>query len=196
MRIMFTVQGDGRGHMTQAIAAAQTLERHGHEVVAVTVGTNPSRTIPEFFRRAFGGQLTPLASPGFAFHGGRGVAALATLRQAASGVGRYRQSLATLAHTIEQAQPDLIVNFLEPLQGLFNLLRPHPIPVISVGHHFMLGHPDFVRTRQFAFQQWTMRQYVGLAGALDEAGAVVLSGSVPAGAAPLRLSALAAERGL
>ena len=118
------------------------------------------------------------------------------MRQAASGVGRYRQSLATLAHTIEQAQPDLIVNFLEPLQGLFNLLRPHPIPVISVGHHFMLGHPDFVRTRQFAFQQWTMRQYVGLAGALDEAGAVVLSGSVPAGAAPLRLSALAAERGL
>jgi uncharacterized protein (TIGR00661 family) len=162
---MFTVQGDGRGHMTQAIAAAQTLESHGHEVVAVTVGTNPSRTIPEFFRQAFAGRVTPIASPGFSFHGGRGVATIATLRQALAGLGRYRESLATIAGTIEGAQPDLIVNFLEPLMGVFNLLRPHRIPVISVGHHFMLGHPDFVRSRQFALPQWSMRQYVRLAGA-------------------------------
>jgi len=162
---MFTVQGDGRGHTTQAIAAAQTLERHGHEVVAVTIGTNPSRTIPEFFRRAFGGQLTTIASPGFSMPGGRGVATLATLGQAVRGLGRYRKSLAAIASTIACTQPDLIVNFLEPLMGLFNLLRPHPVPVVSVGHHFMLGHPDFVRSRQFALQQWTMRRYVGLAGA-------------------------------
>ena len=62
MKIMFTVQGDGRGHMTQAIAAVQTCERHGHEVVAVTIGMNPGRTIPDFFRQAFGGQLTPIAT--------------------------------------------------------------------------------------------------------------------------------------
>jgi len=151
--------------MTQAIAAAQTLEGYGHEVVVVTIGTNPSRTIPDFFRRAFGSQLTPLPSPGFSMRGGKGVATLATLRQAVSGLGRYRQSLSTLASTIECRQPDLILNFLEPLMGLFNLLRPHPVPVVSVGHHFMLGHPDFVRSRQFALQQWTMRRYVGLAGA-------------------------------
>lgn len=165
MKIMFTVQGDGRGHMTQAIAAAQTLERQGHEIAAVTIGANPSRTIPEFFRQAFDGRLTPIASPGFSFHRGRAVATLATLRQAVSGLGRYRASLAAIARLIERAQPNLIVNFLEPLLGLFNLLRPHPVPVLSVGHHFMLGHPDFVRSRHFALQQWTMRQYVRLAGA-------------------------------
>ncbi len=165
MRVIFTVQGDGRGHMTQAIAAAQALEHHGHEVVAVTIGTNPSRTIPEFFRQAFGGRLIHMASPGFSFHGRRGVATLATLRQAIRGLGGYRASLATLARTIERTQPDLIVNFLEPLMGLFNLVHPHPIPVLAVGHHFMLGHPEFVRSRRFAFQQWTMQQYVRLAGA-------------------------------
>jgi len=165
MKIMFAVQGEGRGHMTQAIAAAQTLEGHGHEVVAVTIGTSSSRTIPDFFRRAFGGQLTPIASPGFAMRGGKGVATLATLRQAVCGMGLYRESLATLASLIESSQPDLILNFLEPLVGLFNLVRPHSTPVVSVGHQFMLGHPDFVRSRQFALQQWTMRQYVALAGA-------------------------------
>jgi len=165
MKIMFTVQGDGRGHMTQAIAAAQILEREGHEIVAVTVGSNPSRTLPEFFRREFGDRLKSIASPGFSFQGGKGVATLATLRQAISGWDRYRQSLAVIAATIERTQPDLILNFLEPLTGLFNLLRPHRIPVISVGHQFMLGHPEFIHCSKLAFQQWTMRQYVGLAGA-------------------------------
>jgi len=165
MKIMFTVQGDGRGHMTQAIAAAQMLERHGHEIVAVTVGTNPSRTVPEFFKREFAGRLKPIASPGFCFKGGGGVATLATLRQAGSGVAHYRKSLATIGRTIERTQPDLLVNFLEPLTGVFNVLRPHRVPVISVGHQFMLSHPEFVRCNKFAFQQWTMRKYVDLTGA-------------------------------
>src|SRR5215472_10711336 len=99
MKIMFTVQGDGRGHMTQAIAAAQILEPQGHEIVAVTIGSNPSREIPLFFRHVFGGKLTSIPSPGFTFQGARGVAILATLRQVLSGVGGYRASLGTLART-------------------------------------------------------------------------------------------------
>src|SRR5579872_5903580 len=165
MKIIFTVQGDGRGHMTQAIAAAQTLEREGHEIVAVTVGTNPVRNIPELFSREFGDRLRPIDSPGFSFQGARGVATLATLRQAISGLDRYRRSLAAIEATIERTQPDLVINFLEPLTGLFNLLHPHRVPVISVGHQFMLGHPEFVQCSKFALQQWMMRQYVRLAGA-------------------------------
>jgi uncharacterized protein (TIGR00661 family) len=165
MKIMFTVQGDGRGHMTQAIAAAQTLENYGHELVAVTIGTNPSRSIPEFFCQAFGDRLIRIESPGFSFRGRRSVATLPTLRQALSGLGDYRKSLAILSRTIERTQPDLLINFLEPLTGLFNLVRPHRIPVVSVGHHFMVGHPDFVRSQRFWLQQWMMRQYVNLAGA-------------------------------
>lgn len=162
---MFTVQGDGRGHMTQAIAAAQTLEPQGHRVVAVTIGTNPGRTVPEFFRKAFEVPLTPIASPGFSLRGGRGVATLATLRQAVAGLGTYHRSLRVLGRLIEQVQPDVILNFLEPLMGVFNVIHPHPTPVISVGHHFMLGHPAFVRSRRFPVQQWSMRHYVRLAGA-------------------------------
>jgi len=165
MRIVFTVQGDGRGHMTQAIAAAQRLERQGHEVVAVTVGTNPTRTLPEFFRKSFGDRLRPMASPGFVFQGARGVAPLATARQVLGGFGRYWESLVTIGKVIEETQPELIVNFLEPLMGVYNLLHPHQIPVVAVGHQFMLGHPEFVRCKQFALQQWTMRRYVSLAGA-------------------------------
>jgi uncharacterized protein (TIGR00661 family) len=165
MKLMFTVQGDGRGHMTQAIAASKMFEREGHEIVAVTVGANPSRTIPEFFPREFGDRLIPIASPGFSFQRARGVATLATLRQAVESRTCYRRSLGAIRAAIERTKPDLIVNFLEPLMGVYNLLRRHPIPVVSVGHQFMLGHPEFVRCAKFAFQRWTMRQYVRLAGA-------------------------------
>jgi hypothetical protein len=79
-KIMFRAQGNGRGDMTRAISDAQTFEREGHEIVALTVGTNPSRTIPEFFARESGDRLRPIASPGVAFQRGRGVATLATLR--------------------------------------------------------------------------------------------------------------------
>ena len=165
MKILFTVQGDGRGHMTQAIAAAQILEQHGHEVVAVTVGKNPSRTIPEFFVNRFGDRLKPIASPGFSFQGGKGVAPLATLRQAISGANRYRASLAIIGNLFAQTRPDLIINFLEPLMGMFNLRHAHHVPVICVGHQFMLEHPEFIRCAKFRFQQWTMRRYVRLTGA-------------------------------
>ncbi|MGH7970629.1 MAG: glycosyltransferase family protein [Limisphaerales bacterium] len=165
MRILLTVQGDGRGHMTQAIASSQALERHGHEVVGVTIGTNSSRSIPDFFWQAFSDRLTPLASPGFSFRGGRAVATVGTLRQLVMGSGMYWQSIRTLGTLIEKLQPDLILNFLEPLVGIFNLLRPHRVAVISVGHHFMVDHPAFVQSRKFIVQQWAMRRYVRLSGA-------------------------------
>src|SRR5262249_48177972 len=93
------------------------------------------------------------------------VSTLATLRQVAAGLGRYRQSLASLVTLLDRTQPDLIVNFLEPMIGVLNLLRPHATPVVSVGHQFMLGHPEFVRSARFGLQQWARRRSVGLAGA-------------------------------
>src|SRR5579883_441770 len=165
MKILFAVQGDGRGHMTQAIAAAGLLERHGHEIVAVTVGTNPSRTIPDFFAKEFGDRLLPVCSPGFSFRCGKGVTTAGTILQAFQNRKGYRQSLSTIQDAIEKKRPDLIINFLEPLIGALNLIRPHGVPVISVGHQFMLWHPQFVRCTRFALQRWFMRRYVGLTGA-------------------------------
>ena len=165
MKIMFAVQGDGRGHMTQAIAASHLLEAEGHEIVAVTVGTNPSRKLPDFFTQAFGERVIPIESPGFSFQAGKGVTTAGTLRQAVVGLHRYRQSLRILQATLDKTQPDLLINFLEPLVGVFNLLHRHPVPAISVGHQYMLEHPEFVRCRKFALQQWTMRHYVRLTGA-------------------------------
>ncbi len=155
------VEGDVAGAATKPACQRGVLGQPGAQ------RPRPACQADKYALGHLGGRLTSIASPGFCLQGGRGVATLATLRQAVSGLGRYRESLAAIAGAIESTQPDLILNFLEPLMGVFNLLRPHPIPVVSVGHHFMLGHPEFVRSRQFALPRWTMRQYVRLAGALS-----------------------------
>ncbi len=40
MKMMFCVLGEGRGHMTQAMAVKEIVEAAGHQVVAVTLGAS------------------------------------------------------------------------------------------------------------------------------------------------------------
>ena len=49
MRFLFVVQGEGRGHLTQAISLGEMLRRHGHEVVEVLVGKCSNRELPASF---------------------------------------------------------------------------------------------------------------------------------------------------
>mgnify|MGYP006923434383 CR=1 FL=1 len=44
MKFLFIVQGEGRGHFTQAITLEEMLLRNGHEVVEVLVGKSSTRT--------------------------------------------------------------------------------------------------------------------------------------------------------
>ena len=50
MKFIFVVQGEGRGHATQAIALQERLQDSGHEVVKVFYGTSPHRPIADFVK--------------------------------------------------------------------------------------------------------------------------------------------------
>jgi UDP:flavonoid glycosyltransferase YjiC (YdhE family) len=47
-KFVFTVQGEGRGHLTQAISFTQIAQEAGHEVVGYAVGSFQGRKIPSF----------------------------------------------------------------------------------------------------------------------------------------------------
>ena len=38
MKVLFIIQGEGRGHLTQAMTMERLLMSHGHEVVGMLVG--------------------------------------------------------------------------------------------------------------------------------------------------------------
>lgn len=48
MKVLFIIQGEGRGHLTQAMTMERLLMSHGHEVVGMLVGKSESRKLPAF----------------------------------------------------------------------------------------------------------------------------------------------------
>ena len=48
-KFILAVQGEGRGHMTQAISMYELLIENGHTVCAVILGSSGKRDIPQFF---------------------------------------------------------------------------------------------------------------------------------------------------
>lgn len=121
--------------------------------------------MPAFFEDAFAGRVRPIASPGFAIAKGRGVSLVRSLTSVIARSPSFRQSFGTIHETVTAVQPDLIVNFLEPLLGVYNVIRRHRVPVLAVGHQFMLDHPVFVQDRKWSLDRMGMSAYVRLAGA-------------------------------
>ena len=62
---VFIVQGEGRGHMSQSIALKEYLEKAGHLVEAVFVGTPNAASLPDYFRDHFPNRIRIFQSPYF-----------------------------------------------------------------------------------------------------------------------------------
>jgi uncharacterized protein (TIGR00661 family) len=150
--------------MTQAIAMQEMLQRRGHSVAAAVVGSNQSRSLPAFFEEAFAGRVRGIASPGFAMANGRGISLLRSATAVVSNSPAFKRSLATIHETVTSVQPDLIINFLEPLLGVYNAVRQHHVPVLAVGHQFMMEHPTFVQDRKWSLDRLGFAAYVRLTG--------------------------------
>ncbi len=146
MRYLFIVQGEGRGHLTQALSLAALLRRAGHEVVQVLVGKNPNRTTPGFFAEKIGCPVVPFSSPSFDY--GSAAKRGNTLKTVLGNVtpyrlARWKKSIDIIAAHIEAAQADVIVNFYEILMGLTGLIHRLDVPVVSIGHQFLVDHRDY-----------------------------------------------------
>jgi uncharacterized protein (TIGR00661 family) len=143
-RFIFTVQGEGRGHLTQAISLTQIAQEAGHEVVGYAVGSFQGRKIPPFFAQFIGD--TPLIqyeSPSINYGKGKSVQLGKTALQAFTKFGTYWNSAAQLGEFIEKLNPDGIVNFYESITGLYNLKTGSKIPCMSVGHQYLLLSDHF-----------------------------------------------------
>lgn len=155
MRILFLVQGEGRGHLTQALSLAQILPIAGHEVIGAIVGVTAERGVPAFFSEAFKSPITPIFSPGLVYNAGtNALEPFKTTKQALRDIRPFWKSLKQVRNHIETQQPDVVVNFYEMLGGLtYALLRPS-VPMVCIAHQYMAFHPNF----QCPKGQWFYRQ--------------------------------------
>ena len=117
-KFIFTVQGEGRGHLTQAISMTQIAREAGHEVVGYAVGSFQGRKIPSFFTKFI--EDTPLIqyeSPSINYGKGNSVNLWKTATQAFTKFRTYWSSACQLEKFIEETRPDGIINFYESITG-------------------------------------------------------------------------------
>ncbi|GIV38383.1 MAG: glycosyl transferase [Thermonema sp.] len=143
-RFLFVVQGEGRGHMTQALALRSLLLKAGHSVVAVLVGRVEGRTLPAFFTEALSEPLHQFDSPNFVKDKeNKGIAWGATFSHNLWQAGRFLHSARQIRQWVKHYRPDLIVNFYDLLAGIAHGRRSLGVPMVCIGHQYLLEHPDF-----------------------------------------------------
>ncbi len=101
----------------------------------------------------------------FSYKQSRGVSLPKTIGGIASRLPSYFSALRRYRKLVRESEPDVILNFFDSLTGIYALTTRNRPPVVSVGHQFMLGHPDYVRLPGKWLQQFGMRVLVKVVGA-------------------------------
>ena len=155
MKILFLVQGEGRGHMTQAIALGQILRRAGHNIAATMVGRSENRIIPEFFKEQIQTPVFEFDAPNIVYNdNAKGMNLMQTLVSLLVHLSRYVRSLNFINESIKEIKPDLIISFYETYGGIYNVLYRPKIPMVCIAHQYLLMHPKFVFPQKSKFNQF------------------------------------------
>lgn len=144
MKILFVVQGEGRGHLTQAISMEKLLTGNGHTVVEVLVGKSASRRLPGFFNRNIKAPIRQFLSPNF----------LPTQANQRADLSRsflfnlvklpeYAESMRFVNERIHASRADMVINFYELITGLTYFFHRPSVPHICIGHQYLFLHRQF-----------------------------------------------------
>ncbi len=154
MKFVFIVQGEGRGHMTQAIAFSKMLEQSGHQLAAVILGKSKRRTIPEFFSREIKAPVHWVESPNFEEDKNeKGILIGKTILSNLKRIPIFRKSINQIHTVIQTEKPDVILNFYDLLGGFYSVLFQPKAAYWVIGHQYLTGHPDFIFAPSKGFQK-------------------------------------------
>ena len=144
MRILFVIQGEGRGHLTQALSLRQKLVGEGHEVVGALVGKSPARRLPAFFLDKIGVPVYPFESPNFLPTAkNKQVKLAASIVYNLVRLPKYLLSVRFINRMIRKTEADAVVNFYELLTGVTYFLFRPKASMVCIAHQYLFLHPDF-----------------------------------------------------
>lgn len=151
MKILFIIQGEGRGHLTQALSLRQKLADEGHQVVGVMVGKSPSRRLPGFFVEKIGTPVYLFDSPNFLPSAKNKQVNLAkSVAYNTFRFHKYMSSIRYINRMIKETGADVVVNFYELLTGLTYLYYRPKAVMVCIAHQYLFLHPDFTFPKQNA----------------------------------------------
>lgn len=157
MNYVFLVQGEGRGHMSQAIALYGILKKNGHEVSAVLAGKSPRRQVPAFFYAAIPTGIIEYDSPNFLPSKNRkGIRVFSSIVYNLLKAPRYIRSLKLIKKKVKAANPDVIINFYDLMGGLYKFFN-RKTKMVCIGHQFLISHPEVKLPEGRRLENWLMR---------------------------------------
>lgn len=101
----------------------------------------------------------------FKYKNNRSVSNTATLLGVFGKLPKYFRILRQLDDIVRETQPDVIINFFEPMAAFYAITRRQRPPVVAIGHQFMFQHPGYVRAPHLWKQLLSMKIYTWLLGA-------------------------------
>lgn len=143
-KYLLAVQGEGRGHMTQALSMYDLLVSQGHTVCAVVIGSAGAREIPKYFFEKISCPIVRLQSPNFVTD--KKNKSINVTRSVVHNFGKlktFRQSLRTIDELLKEHQPDVVLNFFDLLIGLYYRFYKPQAKLICIAHQYIYFHPDF-----------------------------------------------------
>lgn len=163
MKFLFIVQGEGRGHLTQAITLENVLLRSGHEVVEILVGKSESRRLPGFFTRSVHAPVKQFVSPNFLpTPANKRVNITRSVLYNIAKVPEYLRSMHYINERIIKTGADMVINFYELLTGLTYFLYRPVVPQVCIGHQYLFLHKDFEMPEKHKFGMRLLNMFTRL----------------------------------
>ncbi len=144
MKFIFIIQGEGRGHLTQALSLKQLLEENGHTVLEILIGKSKQRIIPDFFYTKSNCYVTHFEEPNFAKDKkNKGVNNFKTIFNILFKIRQYKKSIDIVKERVDLLKPDAIINFYSFIGGLYNINPDLKIPFYCIGHQYLFLHSNY-----------------------------------------------------
>lgn len=165
-KYLLAVQGEGRGHMTQAISMYEMLLEEGHEVCAVIVGASARREVPAFFYDKIKAPVIKLQSPNFVTdENNKSINIPKTIVSNLSQLKTYRASLRRIDELMMEHEPDVVINFFDLLIGLYYRFYNPKAKLICIAHQYIYFHPDFEFPDGHLIDRLSIKYYTRLTAA-------------------------------
>lgn len=149
MKILFGVQTEGNGHITQCIATKQYLRSQGIEVTTA-FAAKKKRGLSKYFTDEF--NVIDYDGFDFVFDNVGRVVIWKTIVKNTFELPRLIVSFIKICSIIQKEKPDAIFNYYEPLVGLTALFFRN-IKYVSFGHQYAMDSVIYPRINGYLVQK-------------------------------------------
>jgi len=149
MKILFGVQTEGNGHITQCIATKQYLQSQGIEVTTA-FAAKKKRGLSKYFTDEF--DVIEYDGFDFVFDNDGRVVIWKTIVKNTFELPRLIVSFIKICSIIQKEKPDAIFNYYEPLVGLTALFFKN-IKYVSFGHQYAMNSVIYPRITGYIVQK-------------------------------------------